>query len=596
MPKRNDFEGVFCGRYSADKRVKLTGPNELGNALNALRSCASLCDVVIIVQGEKFPCHRAVLAAASPFFAKMFTNGMRETTEKEIPLHELRHRIWSVVLDYIYTSEIYVTSIPDMMKIIEVSNRYELLSLGQVVIDFLIQQLSNNWEYSCELYAFAEKHSLGPLREKAKSCVTKNFDDVCLRPSFVKLDVELIEEVIQSPTLVVSSERKVFDAVLGWLCAPEPLQWSDYDNDNVNDNDNSGDELEVLGQFSCSEDDNTEEPRTVEPSQQSNNNNKPEENSSLASAEDDDDEAEESDEMGEERMSEDEMDLPDDGEEEGDDETTSILVGRTKRPSLAHERESKVGLEPMFERPCTPPTRIVRVNRGRERHSWRLLQHVDLSKLQSTDLRGILTDSKVLTGDRRFIPAVERQLVEVPQMCGCVDSRHYIPRTRGTRTLSFTYRHFGITQQYYGSADDDWEVQSPWVSNGDGIFWRMELFPKGDQNGRHRYFAVYLRAKDSTKTQGSVKTEAQLFVVGKNGKADLVCPTETSKLREFEESSFGDPQFCELRNIDEYVHMPTDSIVLGATIYLLEPPPNPSGKEVRRRKRSSAHNNIDSRQ
>lgn len=43
------------------------------HGLNEQRKSNTLCDVIICVEGEKFPCHRNILAACSPYFLAMFT-------------------------------------------------------------------------------------------------------------------------------------------------------------------------------------------------------------------------------------------------------------------------------------------------------------------------------------------------------------------------------------------------------------------------------------------------------------------------------------------------------------------------------------------
>ena len=50
------------------------------HGLNEQRKTNTLCDVVICVEDQKFPCHRNIMAACSPYFLAMFTgdNSMHE--------------------------------------------------------------------------------------------------------------------------------------------------------------------------------------------------------------------------------------------------------------------------------------------------------------------------------------------------------------------------------------------------------------------------------------------------------------------------------------------------------------------------------------
>ena len=51
-----------------------------------LQKAGVLQDVVLEVEGRRFPCHRLVLSAASPYFRAMFTSDMAESRQKTVAL------------------------------------------------------------------------------------------------------------------------------------------------------------------------------------------------------------------------------------------------------------------------------------------------------------------------------------------------------------------------------------------------------------------------------------------------------------------------------------------------------------------------------
>eukprot|EP00058_Branchiostoma_floridae_P011046 XP_002596534.1 hypothetical protein BRAFLDRAFT_96424 [Branchiostoma floridae] len=51
-----------------------------------LQKTGVLQDVVLEVEGQRFPCHRLVLSAASPYFRAMFTSDMAESRQKTVVL------------------------------------------------------------------------------------------------------------------------------------------------------------------------------------------------------------------------------------------------------------------------------------------------------------------------------------------------------------------------------------------------------------------------------------------------------------------------------------------------------------------------------
>jgi hypothetical protein len=60
-----------------------------------------------VVEGERFPAHRAVLAARSEYFRGLLLSGMQEGSgQQEIPLEEVSAGAFRVVLRYLYTAAV----------------------------------------------------------------------------------------------------------------------------------------------------------------------------------------------------------------------------------------------------------------------------------------------------------------------------------------------------------------------------------------------------------------------------------------------------------------------------------------------------------
>lgn len=71
--------------------------------INKMRNGQHFCDVQLQVGKETFNVHRLVLAASSPYFAALFTGGMRESSKDVVQILGIEAGIFQLLLDFIYT-------------------------------------------------------------------------------------------------------------------------------------------------------------------------------------------------------------------------------------------------------------------------------------------------------------------------------------------------------------------------------------------------------------------------------------------------------------------------------------------------------------
>jgi hypothetical protein len=86
-----------------EKREALAALQDYGKLVEA----PELADVVLVVEGERFPAHRNVLAARSEYFRALLLSGMQEGSgQHEILLEEVSAGAFRVVLRYLYTAAV----------------------------------------------------------------------------------------------------------------------------------------------------------------------------------------------------------------------------------------------------------------------------------------------------------------------------------------------------------------------------------------------------------------------------------------------------------------------------------------------------------
>lgn len=178
------------------------------------RKLASLHDVVFLVDSERFPAHRVVVAASSPVFEAMLTNGMRETSQQEITLEGVSAVPWRRTLDFIYRGVIHIRDENEALEVLEIAHKYALTRLLNFIELYLRERL--NIDNVCDRLVLADKFDLIELRFETRQRMEEEFSEVCRRESFANIPYEILDELLRSGELVVSSEMTVFHAICGW--------------------------------------------------------------------------------------------------------------------------------------------------------------------------------------------------------------------------------------------------------------------------------------------------------------------------------------------------------------------------------------------
>lgn len=194
-------------------------PKDTRDVLSAMLSdpqLHSLCDVVLVVQDERFMAHRAVLAAASCVFKAMFTNCMKERDAHEIVLSCVSKHAWRMVMQYIYNAQVNLDNNDDALVLLSTARMYQLERLESFVEMFLVQrvQVTN----ALLLMEAAERYDLQRLRDACFAVMEQNFEAMMLSPAFICCPIHVVSQLLSSSALIIKSETVVFDAAIRWIC------------------------------------------------------------------------------------------------------------------------------------------------------------------------------------------------------------------------------------------------------------------------------------------------------------------------------------------------------------------------------------------
>ncbi|XP_047209835.1 kelch-like protein 3 isoform X1 [Girardinichthys multiradiatus] len=189
--------------------------------MNDLRSKKMLCDVQLVAGSVEVPAHRVVLSSCSPYFCAMFTGDMSESKAHQVEIREVDGQTLRKLVDYIYTAEIEVTE-DNVQVLLPAASLLQLMDVRQVCCEFLQSQLHPT---NClGIRAFADLHTCTQLLSQAHAYAEQYFSEVVQGEEFLGLSLQQVSSLISSDRLTVSTEEKVFEAMISWIKYDKPTR------------------------------------------------------------------------------------------------------------------------------------------------------------------------------------------------------------------------------------------------------------------------------------------------------------------------------------------------------------------------------------
>ncbi|XP_070576403.1 kelch-like protein 20 [Ptychodera flava] len=187
---------------------------ELLEQLNLQRQEGELCDVVLVVNGRKFPAHRNVLSACCMYFKSMFSGSrFAESRQKEVKLRSLNPSAVETLLDYMYTDRITI-SVSNVEDIIAASDLFLMQKVREYCAEYWTKTLGVDNVLTA--YRNADTYNLDNLRNEAETYLSKNFSSIVESSGFVSFPKEVVIVMIKSDFIEVE-EIDTFFAVMKWV-------------------------------------------------------------------------------------------------------------------------------------------------------------------------------------------------------------------------------------------------------------------------------------------------------------------------------------------------------------------------------------------
>ncbi|XP_062146218.1 BTB/POZ domain-containing protein POB1-like isoform X3 [Alnus glutinosa] len=163
-----------------------------------------------------------ILAAKSPFFYKLFSNGMRESEQQHVTLriHSSEEAALMDLLNFMYSNTLPTRTPPALLDVLMAADKFEVASCMRYCSRSL-----QNLPMTCEsalLYldlpsTVLMADAVQPLTDAAKLFLAARFKDMTkIQDELLNLPLAGIEAVLSSDDLQVGSEDSIYDFVVKW--------------------------------------------------------------------------------------------------------------------------------------------------------------------------------------------------------------------------------------------------------------------------------------------------------------------------------------------------------------------------------------------
>eukprot|EP00062_Callorhinchus_milii_P006161 gi/632946393/ref/XP_007888536.1/ PREDICTED: kelch repeat and BTB domain-containing protein 12 [Callorhinchus milii] len=184
------------------------------NRINKMKDLDELTDVVLVAQGSKFPSHRLVLAAFSPYFKAMFTCGLMECSQKEIVLHDMEAESVAIILNYMYRSDLALTN----SNVQGVATTAFFLQMENIFMNCQKYMMDHMDASNCiGIHFFAKQLGAEDLSHQANKYLLLHFAETCLHEEVLEIEIHQLLPLICSDDLNISREECILDLVLRWV-------------------------------------------------------------------------------------------------------------------------------------------------------------------------------------------------------------------------------------------------------------------------------------------------------------------------------------------------------------------------------------------
>eukprot|EP00736_Rhodelphis_marinus_P009524 Rmarinus@m.1652 len=174
------------------------------------------CDLTIVVDEEEYPCHKLVVATASPFLKEMLS-AKPDVNVLDLDAGEYNFSgdCLNVVLNYMYSGELYISPSTNVIKLAAMAQIFQMAALRDSCCKLATQILSPaNVVWMLRVGA---ENNLEPVKRDALRVAAEYFETILSSEGFLRSPLYIVLELLRQTTVQVRNETLVLEAALRWL-------------------------------------------------------------------------------------------------------------------------------------------------------------------------------------------------------------------------------------------------------------------------------------------------------------------------------------------------------------------------------------------
>ncbi|CAK4943566.1 unnamed protein product [Aphanomyces euteiches] len=162
-----------------------------------LQQDATYSDVTFMVQNRPIVAHKAIVAAQSVHFRRMFSSGMLESRQPTIAIADWSYGAFFHMLEFLYTGSVAEMSTESAMELLGLADHYALQELSTLCENYLMHELES--ENVCHVLIAANHFQSENLKASCMQYLQAHFHQVVSTRGF--------EELGEYPTLLLDVTR-----------------------------------------------------------------------------------------------------------------------------------------------------------------------------------------------------------------------------------------------------------------------------------------------------------------------------------------------------------------------------------------------------